>query len=548
MLFLDLEANGLNPDRIWCVCVNDEVFLDKDSFLQFMEENKSEHIVGHNLIGYDLPVLGKLWGYKPPREMVVDTLVLAYLADPNRPGGHSLGAYGDALGFPKGDHSDWSQLSDEMITYCKRDVQVTKKLYSHLMNSLEGFSQESMDLEHQVAWVIKQQEANGFLLDVEKARDLAAYFKGRMVEIEFDLQSKFPPIITERYSEKTGKRLKDNVEVFNVGSRQQVAKRLEAVGVKFGNKTEKGNVIVDEKALSEWKHIPEAEAVLEYLLVQKRKAQVDSWLELVEEDGRVHGRVRTNGAVTGRMTHNSPNMAQVPSCGSPFGPECRECWTVPKGYKLVGADASGLELRMLAHYMDDEEYTDAVINGKQELGTDIHTRNQQAAGLPTRNAAKTFIYAFLYGAGDEKIGSIIGKGKTAGKKLKEDFLNNVPSLGELRRRVADASERGYLRGLDGRRVFVRSEHAALNTLLQSAGAIVMKKALCILDEYATIWNIDYKFVANVHDEWQVEVREDQAEKFGWLAVECIKAAGVHYNLRCPLDGEFKVGSNWKETH
>ena len=363
-----------------------------------------------------------------------------------------------------------------------------------------------------------------------------------MNEIESDLQALFPPIVEERYSEKTGKRLKDKVTVFNVGSRQQVAERLSAKGAVWTELTPTGKPMVDEKTLKENSHVPEAAQVLEYLLLQKRYAQVNSWLEHVQDDGRVHGRVTTNGAVTGRMTHQNPNMAQVPSVNSEYGEDCRNCWIVPEGRKLVGVDASGLELRMLAHYMGDEEFTNVL------LRDDIHTRNQTAAGLATRPQAKTFIYAFLYGAGDAKIGSIVGGTARDGSELRQRFLRNTPALESLRERITRAAGRGYLTGLDGRRLRVRSEHAALNTLLQAAGAIVMKKALVILDDYAKQWKLDYKFIGNIHDEVQSEVVEEQAEKFGWLAVECLKASGVHFKLRCPLDGEYKVGTTWAETH
>jgi DNA polymerase I-like protein with 3'-5' exonuclease and polymerase domains len=197
---------------------------------------------------------------------------------------------------------------------------------------------------------------------------------------------------------------------------------------------------------------------------------------------------------------------------------------------------------MLAHYMNDEGYTHEILNG------DIHTANQLAAGLPTRDQAKTFIYAFLYGAGDAKIGSIVGGSSADGRRLKAKFLSNTPALGKLRGRVSTASGRGYLLGLDGRRVAVRSEHAALNSLLQSAGAIVMKQALVLLDQYATLHNIDYKIIGNIHDEIQTEVATKDAERFGRLATACIEAAGIHYNLNCPLAGEYKVGANWAETH
>ena len=543
MIYLDLEANGLTPDTIWCVVTKENgvtlVHGDPDSLSEALRGSQS--VVGHNLIGYDMPVLERLWGITVAPERVLDTLVLSRLYEPSKSGGHSLRNWGECLGFPKGDHTDWSQLSQEMIDYCIRDVEVTEAVHQKLMQDMTCFSPNCIELEHKVQASVQQQEINGWTLDQPLARDLCATFKERMNEIEEELQQKFPPIVHERWSEKTGKQLKDKVEVFNVGSRQQIAKRLSSLGVRFDKVTEKGNPIVDEAVL-ETIDLPEAKVVSEYLMLQKRYAQVNSWLEHVKEDGRVHGRVISNGAVTGRMTHQSPNMAQVPASHSPYGHECRSCWTVPEGKKLVGFDASGLELRMLAHYMKDEDYTNEIING------DIHTANQRLAGLESRNQAKTFIYALLYGAGDEKLGSVAGGGRTTGKKLRESFLNNLPSFAALKDRVSNASSRGYLTGLDGRRLQVRSEHSALNTLLQAAGAIVMKKALVILDDYAKLWKLDYKIIGNIHDEVQSEVAEKDAEKFGWLAVECLKAAGLEFNLRCPLDGEYKVGTTWAETH
>ena len=543
MIYLDLEANGLTPDVIWCVVTSENgvstVHTTPDTLSEALRGSVS--VVGHNLIGYDMPVLERLWGITVAPERVLDTLVLSRLYEPSKSGGHSLRNWGECLGFPKGDHTDWTQLSQEMIDYCIRDVEVTEAVHQNLMQNMTCFSPNCIELEHKVQASVQQQEINGWTLDQPLARDLCATFKERMNEIEEELQQKFPPIVHERWSEKTGKQLKDKVEVFNVGSRQQIAKRLSSLGVRFDKVTDKGNPIVDEAVL-ETIDLPEAKVVSEYLMLQKRYAQVNSWLEHVKEDGRVHGRVISNGAVTGRMTHQSPNMAQVPASHSPYGHECRSCWTVPEGKKLVGFDASGLELRMLAHYMKDEDYTNEIING------DIHTANQRLAGLESRNQAKTFIYALLYGAGDEKLGSVAGGGRTTGKKLRESFLNNLPSFAALKDRVSNASSRGYLTGLDGRRLLVRSEHSALNTLLQAAGAIVMKKALVILDDYAKQWKLDYKIIGNIHDEVQSEVAEKDAEKFGWLAVECLKAAGLEFNLRCPLDGEYKVGTTWADTH
>ena len=544
MIYLDLESDGLNPTRIWCVVTREngvnQIHTSPETLSEALRSSVS--VVGHNLIGYDLPVLNRLWGLSVASERIIDTLVLSRLADPSKSGGHSLRNWGNELGFPKGDHNDWTCLSADMIKYCIRDVELTEAVHQKLTKDMECFSSVSLDLEHQVQFITNQQEKNGWTLDQQLAHELCATFKERMNVIEDDLQSKFPPIVHERYSEKTGRRLKDKVETFNVGSRQQIAKRLGELGAVFGKTTEKGNPIVDESVL-ETIDLPEAKAVSEYLMLQKRYAQVHSWLDHVNEDtGRVHGRVISNGAVTGRMTHQNPNMAQIPASSKPYGKECRSCWTVPSGTKLVGFDASGLELRMLAHYMDDKEFTNVL------LREDVHTRNQMAAGLANRDQAKTFIYAFLYGAGDAKIGTIVGGSARDGAGLKERFLRNTPSLESLRERVVRASGRGYIRGLDGRRLHVRSGHAALNTLLQAAGAIVMKKALVILDKYAKEWELDYKFIGNIHDEVQTEVREAHADKFGWLGVECLKASGIEFGLRCPLDGEYKIGTTWAETH
>ena len=198
---------------------------------------------------------------------------------------------------------------------------------------------------------------------------------------------------------------------------------------------------------------------------------------------------------------------------------------------------------MLAHYMDDKEYINEILNG------DIHATNQRIVGLKSRDKAKTFIYALIYGAGDQKIGSIVGGDKSDGKELKQHrFFAGQPSFNSLRERVQRASRKGFLKGLDGRKIILRHQHAALNTLLQGGGAIVMKKALCLLDERLKLANIDFKFVANIHDEWQIQVRQCQAMRVGSLAVTSIKEAGDYYKLRCPLDGEYKIGSNWSETH
>jgi DNA polymerase I-like protein with 3'-5' exonuclease and polymerase domains len=503
---------------------------------------KGGQICGHNLIGYDVPVLNRLWGVRIPHHRVVDTLVLSRLFHPDLDGGHSLAAWGTRLGFPKGDHSEWEVFSQEMVEYCKRDVDVTERLHNALMQQMQlfGFTKHCVDLEHSVAWICKEQEDNGFEFDKEGAVKLYEELTTRMNRIENDLQQVFPPIIEERISEKTGKKLTDKVTVFNVGSRQQIAERLKSKGAVWKELTPSGKPKVDEKTLKEQIQIPETKIILRYLMCQKRASQVDSWIKAVTENGRIHGRVRPIGAVTGRMAHSSPNMAQVPAVRAEYGKQCRELFTVPDGRVLVGADASGLELRMLAHYMDDENYTKEILTG------DIHTANQKAAGLDNRDDAKTFIYAFLYGAGDAKIGSIVGGSAAHGKRLKASFLENTPALADLRAETMADAETGFLTGLDGRRIRVRSAHAALNTLLQGAGAVVMKQAIVIL--YDLLERVDFKLVAQVHDEWQIECKPEDADFIGKSCVNAMVFAGEVLQLNCPLDGEYRIGTSWCDTH
>ena len=574
-IILDIETN-LKHDQVW-MCVTREiggdvtVWKEASGLQKYLDS--CDLIIMHNGICFDAPVLKRNWNITMKQNQMCDTLVLSRLLSPSLEGGHSLDAWGQRLGFLKMDYKqewiakltfedngnpnsfkryvkyaegDWFNKPDMPLleTYCIQDTLVTEKVYQHLTAELtrNKFDERSIKLEHNVQAVIATQETNGFKLNERAAVTLLATLQSKLVVLETELQNIFPTKTTPRVSEKTGKPLKPLVEVFNPGSRKQIGERLIEKGWKPEKFTENGQPIVDEGTL-EGLDFPEAKAIAEFLLLQKRIAQIKSWLDVIQPDGRVHGKVITNGAVTGRMTHHSPNMAQVPSCGSPYGEDCRDLWIVEKGYKLVGIDASGLELRMLAHYMKDDAYIYEVTQG------DIHTANQKAAGLETRAQAKTFIYAFLYGAGAAKIGKVVGAGAKEGQRLIDSFLENTPKLRALRENVAKVCKSsGSLPGLDGRRLHVRSDHAAVNTLLQGAGAIVMKQALVILDERLTKLGVDYKFVANVHDEWQIEVEEAYADMVGKLGVQAIEQAGRVLEMRCPLTGEYRVGNSWKETH
>ena len=576
-LVFDIETDGLNPTVIWCLVAMD----DKGKFYNYTEDNIDEgikllqdadKIIGHNILGFDIPVIKKLHGIDLYNaDKVVDTLVLSRLFNPTREGGHSIAKWGYKLGIPKKDSPEWTSFNEEMLSYCQRDVSINYKLFNYLKKESIGFSKDSIMLEHKVTYLLEEQKRNGFLFDYEKAMMLTSELSSKLKETEDKVHETFQPIwiddklitpklkkdgqlskqgLTEQeYTDIIEGRLEQKpfmrktLQEFNLGSRKQIGQRLQELGWKPNKFTPTGQAIVDESTLKKIKHIKEAQLIADFLLYQKRLAQVHSWIEAVNKtDNRVHASVICTGAITGRMAHRSPNMAQVPSVSSPYGKECRACWTVPEGYKLVGIDASGLELRMLAHYMADKEYINDIING------DIHTTTREFAGLKSRDEAKTFIYALIYRAGDEKIGRIINGSKDSGRALRERFLGSLPALRTLKQRVDRASQKKYLKGLDGRKIIIRHKHAALNTLLQGGGAIVMKKALTLLDLDLKLNTIDAKIVANIHDEWQIEVKESQADYVGRAGVQAIKDAGIHYKMRCPLDGEYKIGGSWYETH
>jgi DNA polymerase I-like protein with 3'-5' exonuclease and polymerase domains len=570
-IVLDIETT-LDHNTIWMVVTKDidtgevNVWKAASNLVEYLKDTTL--IVAHNGISFDFPILNKLWSTKIRLSQVYDTLIASRLLNPSIENGHSLDAWGERMKtLKKVDYKRiWLWLMDKqqeeykgecfdvphmalLEYYCIRDVEVTCNLYKHLTDEFtkKGFSQESIDLEHKVASIISEQERNGFKLDLPFATCLLADIKGKMAGIYEQMQERWPPVVTPRFHKTHGRPIQDSVDTFNPGSRKQIGEKLMELGWKPKDFTEKGQPIVDETVLANVK-IPEAQMIAEYLMLQKRVAQIESWLEAVGKDGRVHGKVITNGAVTGRMTHSSPNMAQIPNSGSIYGKECRECWTVEGGNVLVGCDASGLELRMLAHYMKDENYVKTVTEGSSKDGTDVHTQNQKAAGLQTRDQAKTFIYAFLYGAGPAKIGSIVGGNAKAGQKLIDSFLANTPALQRLRSTVGRYAGKGFVPGLDGRKIWVRSEHAALNSLLQGAGAIVMKKALVLFYDKTKANKWPVKLVANVHDEFQLEVPKEYATIVGEAAKRSIVEAGEYFKLRCPLDGEYKIGANWRETH
>ena len=584
-LAFDIETNGLldQLDMVHCIVAKDietgEVFSFNPTNLPHALEllSSAEELVGHNIMGFDLPALRKVypdWRYEG---RVTDTLIASRLihADltgedftknwlpedlPKRLfGSHSLKAWGMRLTHFKDDYDGgWSAWSQEMQDYCEQDVEVTYSLYKHL--AIDDYSKKAIDLEHDLAAICEEIGNNGWTFDYTAATKLYSGLAQERAKLEAELQELFEPwevhetIVPKVNNSKLGYEkgvpfTKTKVIEFNPNSRKHIQRCLVA---KYGWKpkewTPSGEAKIDEAVLTKLDY-PEAKKLAHMFLLQKRIGQLaegrQAWLKLYDEtDGKLRHTIVPNGAVTGRATHRSPNLAQVPATRAMYGKACRELFTVPEGYELVGSDLSGLELRCLAHYMGDDDYTKQILEG------DIHSYNQKAAGLPTRDQAKTYIYAALYGAGSLRLGQIVGGGAKEGTKLKQNFEKAVPAYRQLRDSVAIACERGYLIGLDGRRLAVRSEHAALNTLLQSAGALICKKWLSLIfHELKREGLKDHAYImAWVHDEVQIAVRKGYTNDAGHIARRMAKEAGEAFNLQIPIEAEYSVGRSWADTH
>ena len=539
---VDIETDALDATLIHCIVARNysdgkEKVWVGDECKEFASWSKRiDKFIMHNGVSFDAPILNRLTGSNIKVNQVRDTLIESQLYNPIRDGGHSLASWGERLRFPKGDFSTFDMYTPEMLEYCRQDVRLTHKVAQELEKEGKKFSTKSYDLELKVRAIVDQQEKNGFTFNLREAMSFLAVLEEEQQSLEDKAQEMFEPVEVQ---------LKTKIKYipFNIASRKQIAERLMERGWKPKKFTDKGNIIVSEEILDTLK-MPEAKMFSRYFLLQKRTGLVRAWIAACQDDNKVRGRVMTLRTITGRMAHNSPNMAQVPASYSPYGKECRSLWTVsnPDTHVLIGTDASGLELRCLAHYMDWPEYTNEVVNG------DIHTANMRAAGLTDRDQAKTFIYAFLYGAGPAKIGKVVGGGVLTGQRLIAKFLRNMPQLRKLRENVVEASRSGTIVALDGRLLHIRADYASLNTLLQGAGAIICKQWLVHIMERIHKSGVDAKLVASIHDEYQFEVSKKDAKEFGKITKDAMKETERTLDVKCPLDCEFKIGTTWMETH
>lgn len=728
-LCFDIETNGLLKEvsMFFCAVVQDVDtgdiwYYEPDQMDEFCAKlDEANWLIGHNIIGYDIPAMKKLHGWEPRKDVVIyDTLIAARMFNPSlemhpdcprkvwsehandwkNVGPHTL----MNLGFIVGEHKDsfgedkaFDQYCPEMLTYCAQDVNVNVKIFHWLRRQMKGWSDMSLQVEMEVADYISWQMREGWWFDIEAADRLHSHLTERMQALEKRVRAEFPPIykpktmvkdddgnsvpktvqpkvtkkgtlssvglknifgemydfyipvpehryFVDRVEYYSGEFTPVVTEEFNLGSRKQIAERMMRHGWTPTSYTDKGNIVIDDEALESMGDagIPEGELLQEYFKVSKILSMVTGWIEHYDWDtGCIHGFVNSVGAVTNRMTHSNPNVAQVPASsttdvnglilkggkvdiinapkdGDPayclmtyngkayakgalveidmstmkpvkvkyepadlksgdwnmaqfevaashgdlllwgkvgdYGADCRDLFCAPEDYVVVGSDASGLELRCLAHYMNDDEYTDLILHG------DIHSHNQMLAGLPKRKDAKTFIYAFLYGAGNEKIGSIVAPyasskdKKRKGGELKDRFLNGLPKLKRLIDKVTNAVEsRGMrgtatVKGIDGRRIRIRAAYAALNSLLQSCGAVVCKVWLLAIVRNIKAQGLRATLAASVHDEYQFMVHKDDAEALMRICEDTMPLVGEALGFRCPLASEAMQGRSWAFTH
>lgn len=596
MIVFDIETNALkikDITKIWCCAINGgedtSLYTKPDEWLSILEN--AEVLIGHNIVQYDIPAIQKMYPSFKPKGKVIDTLILGRMFYPDildidfkkkwetMPmklyGRHSLEAYGHRLKLHKkhADLEDFSKLSEELIERCKCDVDVNAKLWNRLQPKVDLYPL-AVDLEMRFATLISKQERSGFAFDVKGALELEATIVEKLNTLSERLRQRFPFVDGGLFTPKRDNQTRGYIASspmcrltpINLNSRDHIAWVLKN-HLKWNAEvfTDTGKAKIDETILKE---IPGAEDFAESLMLQKRLSQLSTgnsaWLKLVGTDGRIHGSVITVGCATRRASHVAPNVSQVPAVRSVFGKEMRRLFgpnvlstytRVPKGRlskavtcpKELGLDLSAIEARCLAHLLwpfDGGKFAKEVIEG------DVHSANQKAANLPTRDDAKRFFYALIYGAGVEKLGKITHQD---GRKLKKTYYKNMPALAELTKRItAKAEKQGYIKAIDGSPIKIRSPHSALNFALQSMGALISKMWYIIcydeLIKEGYVYGEDWSFLVHSHDEIQFSVKESLVEDVARIASNASKLAGDRFKVRIPIESEYKIGDNWAECH
>lgn len=654
MKILDLEANGLNPDRIWCVCTIDVdtgeeyVWRYDTNGMAKVNLSNTDVCIGHNILGYDLPNINRLMGVGLLDIRCVDTLVCSRTFSSHLDG-HSLEDWGERLGFKKGDFNEWEAYDDVVleqdrmdrcVLYCMQDCRITLALYNYLKKYIyDPAWKDALRCEHDTAVLCRELHENGFMFDEDRAIRVHGQISRIVEDLDVRLQQAFPPrsqLVREVHPRLTKHGTLSRIDFrwyegddltsfsadapfslirfvpFNPRSSSQAITILNEAGWEPYEKT-KGHI----KAVKELNNlrktsrnqrgyrvnrgrdnglgerIREIESKIEifkcdgwrlsennldtlppdapegcklfikYRMLSKRLDTLKEWAEAYEpKTQRIYGDFHHIGAWTHRKSHSHPNQGNVPSIHSKYhnpelkelaavyGKEMRSCFIVPPNKVLVGVDADGIQLRILAHYMDDPEFTEALVNGDKSKGTDAHTLNAIALGLTAleRDRAKTFIYAWLLGAGMGKVGQILGCTTKEAVASVQSFIDRYVGLKRLKGEIIpNDAARGYFVGFDGRKVG-SDEYHMLAGYLQCGESLIMKHAAIHWNKECKSLGLDFKFVNDVHDEWQTECNPEEAGEVAFRQTESIRWAGEKFGLKCPMLGQSKYGLNWYETH
>ena len=623
----DLEANGFlqQATHVHCGVIKvkggeSRKFRPNQvkEMLEYMET--FDVLIAHNGIGYDFPLLKKLYGWEFKGKKV-DTLVMSRLLNPKRIlpfhcpnrkcGPHSIEAWGWRVGRGKPEHNDWENFSEEMLHRCSEDTEILELVYDALMEEAKGGTwRNAFLLSFELFENLQKQEEYGWLVDQGYMHFCIRQLTKWIERIDKVLDSRLPLILKIDETKKDGEykfvskpflksgKLAENARSWAVSagfgelehpivgpfsrisfrktdlnSGQETKEFLLALGWEplEWNTDDNGNRTSPKLSKDDpFEGLSDkvGKLVAKRVQCRQRRGIIEGLLEIVREDGRISSIVNTL-AVTGRATHRG--IVNIPAAGkSFFGKSMRRIFTANRVKKkvLVGTDSDACQIRMLCGRMDDDQYTDNVLNGKKEDGTDIHSVNMRAAGLPNRDAAKTFFYGFLFGAGDGKIGKIVKGTPADGKRLKAQFLEGLPALATLLKRLSDEWKKtakrrmnqkfnrmeyfdGKITGLDGRPIIVPSEHQLLVYLLQSDEAVMMAKAYNITCSNLSrkyVYGTQYGVVAWYHDEYTIECDEDIAEDVRKISEDAIKEAGEFFNIKCPHIGQGKIGVNWYDIH
>jgi len=651
VLIIDVETNSLrNPTQIWVIVCKDvdtgelhvfrEVTSNEEEKRRFLQLVGTATLIGHHILGYDVPVLESLLGYR--RRGVsnyVDTFIISKLVDYSRPGGHSIEQYGKEFGLEKGKNhyldffQKWSQPLED---YCVRDVEICHRIYMAFHRIITDNSwSKAIDLEHRFQLVVNNLHRNGFSFNTSNAQKLLSRVEKELSELDKEILNAFPPRlvhvreITPKYTRygtlhkgdfrwvesgdlseyNGGPFCRCSWNEFNPSSHKQIIRVLADAGWTPTDRTQthidtereinrlkysrNPGKELDLKNLhdklvqlrvSGWKinennlsTLPSktpspARTLAKRILLESRRRTLTEWLGLVHPDtGRIHGDFQSIGAWTHRMAHQRPNTANIPTefkedgTRKLLGKELRSLWQAPRKRLLVGVDAEGIQLRIFAHYIDDKEFTDALVQGKKGDRTDPHSLNQRILGsvCRSRQSAKRFIYALLLGAGISKLAQILECSESAAKEALDRLLERYQGFAALKKTtIPKDADRGYFIGLDGRKVPIPGDsrgerrHLCMSGYLQNGEAIIMKRATLKWEDKLA----DYQalLVNLVHDEWQTETPNnmESAICIAKMQADSLKEVGKELKLKCPLAGsywnddhkDYTIGTNWSVTH